>query len=153
MSASACTCSYAWFSLASHQYLVMPMSVGLGGVQEHPSCSPAGFHQPRSRDWISFSALWTIISREFLDLYSILMLAKVFRPCFFNLLWNMSCWSSPSLALDSWYAIFFTVWALSRSLLTSEGTIVSHSVHVRPRSWSMESIENRPSRVDRKIID
>ena len=82
--------------------------------------------------WLNkfLSALRTIMSREIFDLCSIMMLAKVFRPCFFNLLWNLSCWSSSSLALDSWCATFPTVWALSRSLQTSEGATVSHSVHV-----------------------
>jgi len=31
---------------------------GPRGGQEHPSCSPAGFQQPRSCDWISFCPSW-----------------------------------------------------------------------------------------------
>ena len=105
------------FSLAFH--FGNAHGSGPRGGQEHPSCSPAGFQQPRSCEWISFCPSWEQLypanSWTYVRYCSILMLAKVFRPCFFNLLWNLSCWSSSSLPLDSWCATFPTVWALSRS--------------------------------------
>jgi len=45
-------------ALINHQHLVMPMAVGLRVEQQHLSCSPAGFQQPRSCDWISFCPFW-----------------------------------------------------------------------------------------------
>jgi len=56
MSASACTRSYAWLSSAFN--FGNASGSGPRGVQEHPSCSPAGFQQPRSCDWISLCPPW-----------------------------------------------------------------------------------------------